>query len=91
MLKRIAMLAATAALALVPVSAAEASRPSQPQPLELCKVKWVLPPNTQTILQQGQSSMPQTDSFDVENPYAHSGNASNDGTVEHDDLTYDGC
>ena len=91
MLKRFAMLAATAALALVPVSAAEASRPSNPQPINLCVVKWIKAPVTQSIVEQGQSSMPQTDSFDVENPYAHSGNASDDGTVEHDDMTYDGC
>lgn len=93
MLKRFAMLAATAALALVPVSAAEASRPSHPQPLPLkpCVVKWILAPTTQTIAEQAQSTAPQVDSFDVENPYAHSGNASDDGTVEHDDLTYDGC
>ena len=91
MLKRLAMIAATAALALVPVSAAEASRPSTPQPINLCVVKWIKAPVTQSIVEQGQSSMPQTDSFDVENPYAHSGNASDDGTVEHDDMTYDGC
>ena len=54
-------------------------------------VKWINAPTTQTIVQQGQASMPQTDSFDVENPYAHSGNASDDGTVDHDDMTYDGC
>jgi hypothetical protein len=89
--KRLAMLAVTAAVALVPATAAEASVPSNPQPMPLkpCVVKWIQAPTTHTIAEQAAASAPTVDSFDVENQYADSG--ADDGTVAHDDMTYDGC
>jgi hypothetical protein len=85
--KRLAMLAVTAALALVPASAT-ASVPSHPEPVPLkpCVLKWIKAPSTTA----SYPTPPGPDSFDVENGYADSG-ADDDGTVEHDDLTYDGC
>jgi hypothetical protein len=91
MLKRIAMLAVTAAVAIVPVAAAEASVNPQPMPLKPCVVKWIKAPTTTTVT--GQS--PTTDSFDVENQYADDDGSENTiehpASVEHDDMTYDGC
>ena len=83
MLKRLALLTVTAAVAVVPVSAAEAGVPQNPQPIKDCVLKWIKPPNS------GPTLPPGPDSFDVENQYADSGQ--DDGTVEFDDLTYNGC
>jgi hypothetical protein len=91
MLKRIAMLAVTAAVAIVPAAAAEASVNPQPMPLQPCVVKWIKAPTTTTVV--GQS--PTTNSFDVENQYADDDGSENTiehpASVEHDDMTYDGC
>lgn len=84
MFKRLAMLAVLAAVALAPATAAQA-RPA-PQPLDDCVLKWIKPPSAST----SYPTPPGPDSFDVENQYADSGQ-DDDGTVEHDDLTYDGC
>ena len=91
--KRIAMLAVTASVALAGATAAEASAAQNPNPVPLkpCVVKWILAPNTHTIAEQAAASAPQTDSFDVENQYADSGGADDNGTVAHDDMSYDGC
>jgi opacity protein-like surface antigen len=88
--KRIAMLAVTAAVALVPAVAADASVPRNPQPMPLkpCVVKWILAPTTNTTQ---TSSMPSIQDFDVENQYAAGESEDDDSTVAHDDLTYDGC
>jgi hypothetical protein len=85
--QRAATFAVMVAAAIVPALGAHAAeaRPT-PVPLELCDVKWVLPPHAQT------QSMPSLDDFDVENGTA-SGERDPFGpdTVEWDDLTYDGC
>jgi hypothetical protein len=93
--KRFVTLAVTAAVAIVPavaVQSAEARVDTRIRPAELCHPKWVLPPQT-TTFQDVDSDMPSTDDLDVQNPHA-SGEDQDwwaTETVEHDDLTYDGC
>jgi len=92
MLKRIAMLAVTAAVAIVPAAAAEASVNPQPMPLKPCVVKWIKAPTTTTAVGQSTTT---TNSLDVENQYADDDGSENTiehpASVDHDDMTYDGC
>ena len=52
----------------------------------------MLPPQT-TTFEATDSDMPSIDDFDVQNPHASGENQDiwATETVEHDDLTYDGC
>jgi hypothetical protein len=54
-------------------------------------VKWIKAPTTTTVVGQP----PTTNSFDVENQYADDDGSENTiehpASVEHDDMTYDGC
>jgi hypothetical protein len=93
MLKRLAMMAITAALALVPVTAAHAS--SNPLPPDLqklefpCVLKKIKPPSTGS---SPTSSSHGPDTFDVESEYADDDGSDttveHDGHVEQDDYTY---
>jgi hypothetical protein len=94
MFKRFALLAVTAALALVPVTAAYAGHaPGNPGLTQLkpCVPKFIKAPSTTSITQASNGP----DSLDVENKYADDDGTHNtvesDATVEHDDMTYDGC
>jgi hypothetical protein len=85
MFKRLAMLAVVAAVALVPATSAQARPLPNPQPIDLCVVKWIKSPSQSSSTQMP----PGPDNFDVQNQYADSGQ--DDGTVDFDDMTYDGC
>ena len=89
--KRLVTLAVAAAVAIVPALAVQSAEariaPNQP-----CHLKWVLPPDT-SMFADADYHIPSGRDFDVENPYS-SGEDQEfwaTETVEHDDLTYDGC
>jgi hypothetical protein len=87
--QRTAILAVMVAAAIVPSLGAQAAQ-ARPAPVgvELCQPKWILGPHATAQTQ----SMPSVNDLDVEN-----GTASGEPdpfapeTVEHDDLSYDGC
>jgi hypothetical protein len=88
MLKRLATMAITAALALIPVTVAHAG--SSPLPPDLhkleqpCILKVIKPPNSGPTVPN--------ESLGVENKYADDDGShttvEHDATVEHDDFTY---
>lgn len=92
MLKRLAMMAITAAFALVPVTAAHAG--SSPLPPDLhkleapCLLKKIKPPNTGSVSTSNHGN----ESLDAGNKYADDDGThttvESDATVEHDDFTY---
>jgi hypothetical protein len=92
MLKRLATMAITAALALIPITAAHAgtdSRPPDLTKLEVpCVLKKIKPPSTGSVSTPNHGN----ESLDVENKYADDdGSATtveHDGWVEHDDFSY---
>jgi hypothetical protein len=89
--KRLVTLAVTAAVAIVPALAVQSAE-ARIAPAEPCHLKWVLPPQT-SMLQYADSDRPSIEDFDVENQFSSGENQDPFApeTVEHDDLTYDGC
>lgn len=96
MFKRFALIAVTAAVALVPATA-QASRSAEPVKLdELCILKKIKPPEIKWIVDDKTPSTSPADQaghdYDAENPYA-SGTEDDftvhqDGQVEHDDFSH---
>jgi hypothetical protein len=88
--KRLVTLAVTAA-AIVPALAVQSAE-ARIAPVEPCHLKWILPPST-SMWDDAAHHVPSGRDFDVENPYPSGENQEfwATETVEHDDLTYDGC
>ena len=86
---RIATLAAVAVTAIVPALGSQAAQ-ARIAPFKPCPVKWILPPNTTSMLDVHTTSSPE-DAFDGENATTTGSQLLDFETVEHDDLTYPGC
>jgi hypothetical protein len=89
--KRLVTVAVTAAVAIVPALAVQSAE-ARIAPLEDCHLKWVLPPDT-SMFAEGDDHRPSIRDFDVENQFSSGENQDPwaTETVEHDDLSYDGC
>jgi hypothetical protein len=87
--KRLVTLAVTAAVAIVPAVAVQSAE-ARIAPLDPCHLKWVLPPDTSMLV---DDDGPSIRDFDVQNQFGSGENQDPwaTETVEHDDLSYDGC